>query len=139
MDITEAQPIVMTSPQTRRAHCDDQDSAAPQCMEADVSENNRKCLTNPACHTWPKHNGDFLALKKPAMSGTQGREVCLHAKPHDELKKRGSFKLDPTQQPRCRGGKLETWTADEALEAKLAESVAAASRRSEMNARRAEP
>ena len=52
--------------------------------------------------------------------------------------KHGSFKLDSTQQLRCRGGKLETWTGDEALEVKLADSVAAASGRSGKNTRRAE-
>ena len=101
MDITEAQPGVntnpnTTSPQTRRAHCDAQDSDAPQCMETDVSENTRNCLSKSAWHMWP------------VMSAREGvtpltKEECLQAKPHGESKKHGSFK----QRHRCRGGKLK--------------------------------
>ena len=47
MDTTEAQTgvntnINTTSPQTRRAHCDAQDSDAPQCLDTGVGDNKQK-------------------------------------------------------------------------------------------------
>ena len=120
MDTTEAQSGVntnlnMTSPQARRAHGDAQDSDAPQCKETDISEKQQRvCWCRPR---WYPH----VEVEEEASDVcTQGRKpthqggVGLEAKRHGELKKHGSFK----QQPRCRDGKLETKTADEALEAK---------------------
>ena len=127
MDTTEAQPgantnLNMTSPQTRRTHCDAQDSDAAQCLETRQREQ-QKLLDQVRRGTC----GPNLALKlrkKPVKRkgvNPLAKEECVFKqKPHSELKKHGSFKLDSTQQPWCRGGKLETWTADEALEVKLA-------------------
>ena len=61
-DITEAPAESDHKPQhdistDRLAHCDAEDSDAPQCLETDVSENNRNSLTKSAWYMWPEHNG----------------------------------------------------------------------------------